>query len=120
MYKNRENVSQKSNMITYNRSNFIIGYKLEMKKIEENRRKKKELNRKPDLSLATLDHLVASYDLHGSYFGPILKPPAQRDIYIYIKFKEDPQQAELKTLNHLGVTRTIMAEKHWKVDVKRK
>ena len=44
MYKNRENVSQKSNMITYNRSNFIIGYKLEMKKIEENRRNAKEGN----------------------------------------------------------------------------
>ena len=37
-------------------------------------KKEKERNRERDPNPATLDHLVASYDPHGSYGGPILKP----------------------------------------------
>ena len=40
-----------------------------MKKRTENR-----INREWDLNPATQDHLVASYDLHGSYSGLTLKP----------------------------------------------
>ena len=34
---------------------------------------------------ATLDHSVASYNLHGSYTGPVLKPPPthRENIYVY-------------------------------------
>ena len=32
----------------------------------------------------TPDHFITSYDPHGLYSGPILKPSIHRDIYIYI------------------------------------
>ena len=48
----------------------------------KDKRKKQGLVPNP----AALDHLVTSYDLHGSYGGPILNPPRPQweNIYIYI------------------------------------
>ena len=57
---------------------------------EEKNRKQKEDQKKQGAGPqpSHLDHLVASYDPHGSYSGHILKPSAHREnvciVYIYI------------------------------------
>ena len=45
----------------------------EKKNIKEKEEQKKETGSRAPTSY--LDHLVASYDPHGSYRGPILNPP---------------------------------------------
>ena len=48
---------------------------------------KNERNRERAPKLATLDHLVASYDAQGSYGGPILRtptPPLPKGVFIYL------------------------------------
>ena len=55
---------------------------------QNGKQKQEEKNMERAPNQATMDHLVVSYAPHGSYGGPILKPPAHNGkinfIYIYM------------------------------------
>ena len=44
---------------------------------QNGKQKRTKRNREQVPNPATLDHLVTSYDLYGSYGGPILIPPGK-------------------------------------------
>ena len=66
---------------------------------EKQKKDDKERNRERVRNPATLDHLVASYDPHGSYGGTFLKPPPTGeyiDIFFIIINKQRPARINAK------------------------